>query len=97
MHTVSETRAFQRQAADAGMTEAEIAALVTYLAANPAAGDEMAGTGGCRRFELPAAAKAKAAAIERSLFTPAQTFRFSCWRFCRKAIGRISASKSAMA
>ena len=51
-HTVAETRAFQRQAAQAGMTEAEIAELVSYLASNPAAGDEMAGTGGCRKLRV---------------------------------------------
>jgi hypothetical protein len=59
MHTVSETRAFQRQAADAGMTEAEIAALVTYLAGNPTAGDEMAGTGGCRKVRVAGRGKGK--------------------------------------
>lgn len=59
MHTVAETRAFQRQAADAGMTEAEIAAMVTYLAANPLAGDEIAGTGGCRKVRVAGRGKGK--------------------------------------
>ncbi len=59
MHTVIETRAFQRQAAGAGMTEAEIAALVTYLASNPTAGDEMAGTGGCRKVRVAGRGKGK--------------------------------------
>jgi hypothetical protein len=41
------------------MTEAEIAALVTYLAGNPTAGDEMAGTGGCRKVRVAGRGKGK--------------------------------------
>lgn len=59
MHTVSETHAFRRQAADAGMTEAEVMGLVTYLAANPAVGDEMAGTGGCRKLRVAGRGRGK--------------------------------------
>jgi len=59
MHTVSETHAFRRQAADAGMTEAEVTGLVTFLAANPSAGDEMAGTGGCRKLRVAGRGKGK--------------------------------------
>lgn len=59
MHTVSETRVFQRQATDAGMTETEIASLVTYLAANPLAGDEIQGTGGCRKVRVAGRGKGK--------------------------------------
>ena len=49
MHTVAQTRAFERQAADAGMTAEEIEALILFLAADPLAGDEIVGTGGCRK------------------------------------------------
>ena len=59
MHTVAETRAFQRQAADAGMSEAEISALVSYLAINPMAGDEICGTGGCRKVRVGGRGKGK--------------------------------------
>ena len=59
MHAVAETRAFQRQAANAGMSEAEISALVSYLASNPMAGDEIAGTGGCRKVRVGGRGKGK--------------------------------------
>jgi len=59
MHTVSETHAFRRQAHRAGMTEAEISALVSFLAVHPAAGDEMAGTGGCRKVRFAGRGKGK--------------------------------------
>jgi hypothetical protein len=49
MHSVVETPAFQRSAADAGMTGDEITQLIDYLAANPESGDEIRGTGGCRK------------------------------------------------
>ena len=50
MHTVCELRSFQRAAADAGMSASEITTLIDHVAAHPAAGDEMAGTGGCRKL-----------------------------------------------
>jgi hypothetical protein len=52
MHAVSETHVFRRAAKAAGMGENEIEPLITYLAANPLAGDEMAGTGGCRKIRV---------------------------------------------
>ena len=59
MQTVCETHSFQRAASDAGMTEAEITSLISYLAANPTAGDEMAGTGGCRKLRVAGRGKGK--------------------------------------
>ena len=50
MQTVCELQSFQRAAAGAGMTEAEVRGLIDHLAANPAAGDVMQGTGGCRKL-----------------------------------------------
>ena len=41
------------------MSEQEIADLVTYLAENPEAGDEMVGTGGCRKMRLAGRGKGK--------------------------------------
>lgn len=52
MHTVSELHSFRRAASEAGMTEDEIADLITYLADNPTAGDEIQGTGGCRKLRF---------------------------------------------
>lgn len=52
MHGICETKVFARQASVAGMIRGEIDALVDHLAANPAAGDEIQGTGGCRKIRL---------------------------------------------
>ena len=59
MHTVAQTSSFIRAAVDAGMTEDEIDALVVYLSENPTAGDEMPGTGGCRKLRFAGRGKGK--------------------------------------
>jgi hypothetical protein len=59
MHTISLLHSFLRAADDAGMTEGEIDSLVDYIAANPAAGDEIAGTGGCRKLRFAAPERGK--------------------------------------
>lgn len=59
MHCVSQIPAFVRAAKDAGMTEEEVDELVDYLAANPLAGDEMSGTGGCRKLRWAGRNKGK--------------------------------------
>lgn len=59
MHTVCETNSFRRHAKDAGMSEEEVEQLVDYLAAHPNAGDEMAGTGGCRKLRVAGRGKGK--------------------------------------
>lgn len=59
MHAVCETHAFRRAAAQAGMSEDEIAALVGYLAGNPDAGDVIAGSGGCRKLRWAGRGKGK--------------------------------------
>jgi hypothetical protein len=59
MHSVVETHAFRRAARGAGMTEDDIATLVDILANNPEAGDEIAGTGGCRKLRLAGKGKGK--------------------------------------
>lgn len=59
MHAVCETHAFRRAAAQSGMSEAEITDLICYLAANPTAGDEVAGTGGCRKLRFRGRGKGK--------------------------------------
>lgn len=52
MHTVCELASFQRAAKAAGMSAEEVQDLVDYLGANPAAGDEIPGTGGCRKLRV---------------------------------------------
>jgi hypothetical protein len=59
MHTVSLTKPFEIAAKRAGMTDVEIGDVVTFLAENPEAGDELAGTGGCRKVRIAGRGKGK--------------------------------------
>jgi hypothetical protein len=59
MQTVAETAAYLAAADDAGMTDAERGAVIELLASNPAAGDLIVGTGGCRKFRLAGRGKGK--------------------------------------
>src|ERR1700756_5973526 len=59
MHTVSETHVFRRAAAQAGMSDGDRARLVSFLAANPMAGEEIVGTGGCRKVRFAGRGKGK--------------------------------------
>lgn len=74
LHTVAETRPFRRQAAEAGMSEAEITDLVSYLAMNPMAGDEIRGTGGCRKVRVAGRGKGKSGGFRTiTFYSGAQT------------------------
>ena len=59
MHTVAFFHGFAADAADAGMTEDEIENLVSFLSENPKVGDEIAGTGGCRKVRVAGRGKGK--------------------------------------
>jgi hypothetical protein len=59
MHTISQLRTFDIAARKSGMSEQEIDDLITYLSANPKAGDEMVGTGGCRKVRVAGRGKGK--------------------------------------
>jgi hypothetical protein len=72
MHTVCETHSFQRAAKDAGMSTDEIADLINYLAVNPMAGDEMAGTGGCRKLRVAGRGKGKSGGYRTITFYSGQ-------------------------
>jgi hypothetical protein len=52
VQSVVETPTFLADAKDAGMDADEREAVVSYLAANPQAGDMMSGTGGARKFRF---------------------------------------------
>ena len=52
MHTVVETRSFLAAADDAGLSEWERELIVAYIAENPRCGDEIPGTGGCRKVRF---------------------------------------------
>lgn len=51
-HTVSELKAFRKSALSANMSEKDIDDLVDFLASNPKAGEEIQGTGGCRKVRF---------------------------------------------
>ena len=59
MHTVIETPSYLRHAKQAGASDDERATIVDMIAADPAAGDIIEGTGGARkvRFAKPGAGK----------------------------------------
>jgi len=59
MHTVCELHSFCKAADDAGMSGDEVTILVAYLAEHPTAGNEMAGTGGCRKLRWAGRGKGK--------------------------------------
>jgi len=59
MQTVIETRTYIKAAARAGMNEAEMAAVVDLIAANPEAGAAIQGTGGCRKVRVAGRGKGK--------------------------------------
>ncbi len=59
MQTVIETESYLRAAKDAKMADAEKVAAVELVAADPEAGDVMAGTGGVRKARLAGRGKGK--------------------------------------
>lgn len=61
MHAICETKAFERDAERAGMSRAEVEAFINFLAANPQAGDELEGTGGCRKIRVAGKGRGKSA------------------------------------
>jgi len=70
MHTVSELKAFRKTAEAAGMSCEDIEDFVDYIAANPDAGDEIQGTGGCRkvRFAIRGNNKGKSGGVRTITF-----------------------------
>lgn len=59
MHTVCELKSFQRDAAEAGMPQDEIDELIEFLGLYPMAGEEIEGTGGCRKVRVAGRGKGK--------------------------------------
>jgi|SRR5882672_10640935 hypothetical protein len=59
MHTVARLHSFDRAAKDAGLSEEEITDIIDFLAENPEAGEELAGTGGCRKIRVAGRGKGK--------------------------------------
>ena len=59
MQTVVTTPTFDRQARAAGLTEDELAAIASRLAADPVSGELMVGTGGARKLRFARAGAGK--------------------------------------
>lgn len=59
MHTVCELKTFRRDALGAGMMQEDIDGLVDFLSRAPMAGDEIPGTGGCRKLRVAGRGKGK--------------------------------------
>jgi hypothetical protein len=72
MHAVVETHSFRRTARAAGVTETELLAIVDFVAAEPAAGDLMEGTGGARKLRFAAKGKGKRGGYRIITFFAAQ-------------------------
>ncbi|WP_202349977.1 type II toxin-antitoxin system RelE/ParE family toxin [Mesorhizobium sp. 113-1-2] len=70
MHTVSELTAFRRAAEAAGMSDEDIEDFVDHIAANPDDGEEIVGTGGCRkvRFSIRGNNKGKSGGVRTITF-----------------------------
>lgn len=70
MHTVSELRTFRSAAAVAGMSQEDIEDFVDHIAANPDDGEEIVGTGGCRkvRFAIRGNNKGKSGGVRTITF-----------------------------
>jgi hypothetical protein len=73
MHTVCELPAFRRKAEQAGMSEDEISDLISFLAENPTAGDEIEGTGGCRKVRVAGRGKGKSGGYRTITFFSGET------------------------
>ncbi len=72
MHTVCELKSFQRDAAKAGMTQDDVDELVEFLSLYPTAGDEIQGTGGCRKLRLAGRGKGKSGGYRTITFYSGQ-------------------------
>lgn len=59
MHTVAETAAYLRSADAAGMSEAERRVVIDTVSADPAGGDLIVGSGGCRKLRIAGRGRGK--------------------------------------
>lgn len=63
MQTVVETEDFLKDAKQAGLSNEDRKEIVDFVAANPLAGDEIAGTGGARKVRFAAKGKGKSGGV----------------------------------
>ncbi|PDT68510.1 type II toxin-antitoxin system RelE/ParE family toxin [Bradyrhizobium sp. C9] len=73
MHTVARTKPFDAAAKQAELTEDEIFDMITFLAENPEAGEEIVGTGGCRKVRFAGRSKGKRGGYRTVTFYTGET------------------------
>jgi hypothetical protein len=88
MHTVIETPAFLASAADERIGEDEREAIVSYMAANPDAGDVMPGTGGARKVRFAGRGKGKSGGNRVITFYAPSTRQTISRYFCSTFMAR---------
>ena len=73
MHSICITNAFIKAAEAAGMSAEDVDSLTDYLARNPSAGDEIPGTGGCRKLRWRVGNKGKSGGLRTITFYSGQS------------------------
>jgi len=73
MHTVVETPAYLRDARDCGLSQSEMEAIAEMVAKDPMCGDEIAGTGGCRKVRVARRGKGKSGGYRLVTFFSGQS------------------------
>ncbi len=79
MRTVIETAAYLRSAKDAGMSESEMRSAVETVSADPAAGDLIQGSGGCRKVRIAGRGKGKSGGYRVITFDVSDYGVFLLW------------------
>ena len=95
MQTVVETAAFLSDARSLGLPDAERLAIVTWIAANPAAGKPIEGTGGARKVRFAGKARERVAATGLSHSLPGRTSGFPTQHLCEERENRFGAERAA--
>ena len=91
MQTVVETPTFLKAAKKAGLTNAEVEAIVTYLARTPDAGESIQGSGGCRKVRIAGRGKGKSGGYRLiSFYSGAQIPVFLLTIYSKGAFGNLS-------
>jgi len=73
MHTVVETPTYLHHARDCGLSQGEMEAITAMIANDPMCGDEIAGTGGCRKVRVARQGKGKSGGFRLVTFFSGQS------------------------
>ena len=87
MQTVAELQVFRKAAVASGMSDEDIHRLIEYLGEHPDAGDEIQGTGGCRkvRFSIRGNNKGKSGGVRVITFFTGPEIPLFLLRYLPKA------------